>query len=410
MSPRFKRLPPPDDNQVLLEFLQRLDERSCSMSDLVEGFAAETLSPAESEEVLAHLRQCVVCVNVLARLQSLDVRKVDKPPAVLRGSGYHGALVLEGLLGDCAAMIALREQVARLLVRSSIYSDLPAVLIEGESGTGKSALARAMHRASARGNRPFINVRLAAIPEALTESTLFGHERGAFTDAREARTGYFQQAHRGTLFLDEIGLMSMSLQLKLLAAIEDKYIRRVGGTRSQPADVWVIAAVNENLERATHERRFRQDLYYRLARIRLRVPPLRERGSDILLLAEHFLKRACRDYQLPAKSLSIDARSVLLRYGWPGNVRELENIVEAAVVFTDNEVITSEALALLREPTALPAIKPDSVVAERGRLLAAWREASGSLSRAAALLGIPRNTLRYQLRKLNILSDEPKHQ
>jgi DNA-binding NtrC family response regulator len=156
---------------------------------------------------------------------------------------------------------------------------------------------------------------------------------------------------------------------------------------------------------------FRHDLYRRLARVTLRVPPLRERGSDILLLAEYFLERACRDHQLPTKSLSNDARSVLLGHSWPGNVRELGNVVETAVLFTDNAVITSEALPLRREPTALPAtIKPDAIDAERGRLLAVWREASGSLSRAAALLGIPRNTLRYRLRKLNILPDEQKPQ
>jgi transcriptional regulator with PAS, ATPase and Fis domain len=414
MTPRFKRLPLPDDDQVLLEFLQRLDERPCPMSDQVEGFVTEALSPAESEEVLAHLRQCVVCVSVFARLQSLDAEKVDKPQAVLRGSRYHGALVLEGLLGECAAMIALREQVTSLFTWSSVYSDPSAVLIEGETGTGKSALARAMHRASARRNGPFINVNCAAIPEELLEAELFGFERGAFTGAREARTGYFQQAHHGALFLDEIGVTSLRLLPKLLAAIDDKYVHRVGGTRREPADVWVIAASNEDLERAAYERRFRQDLYRRLARVTLRVPPLRERGSDILLLTEYFLERACREHQLPAKSLSNDARSVLLGYSWPGNVRELENVVESAVLFTNNAVVTSEALEALplrREPTALPAtIKPDLVNAERGRLLAVWREASGSLSRAAALLGIPRNTLRYRLRKLNILPDDQKHQ
>src|SRR5262249_2600983 len=243
-----------------------------------------------------------------------------------------------------------------------------------------------------RRDGPFVEVNSTAIPETLLESEMFGHERGAFTDARQSRPGYFQLAHGGTLFLDEIGLMSESLQGKLLKAIEEKSVRRVGGTRSEPVDVWVIAASNADLEAAVRERRFRDDLYHRLAVVPLSLPPLRERGEDVLVLAEHFLQRACRDHDLPPRHLDAEAKGALLAYHWPGNVRELANVMERVALFAETSVVTESLLAL---PPARRA-EPDgqrSLMTEglrpvgRERLLQALEETSWNLSRAAARLG-----------------------
>jgi transcriptional regulator with PAS, ATPase and Fis domain len=180
-----------------------------------------------------------------------------------------------------------------------------------------------LHRAGPRASGPFVDINCAAIPETLLEAELFGYERGAFTDAKQAKVGLFQVAHGGTIFLDEVGLLPDGLQAKLLKVIEERSVRRIGGTRNESVDVWILTATNEDLATATRERRFREDLYHRLAVLTLWMPPLRERGRDILLLAEHFLKRACAEYHLPQRTLAPDGRAALQAYRWPGNIREL---------------------------------------------------------------------------------------
>jgi transcriptional regulator with GAF, ATPase, and Fis domain len=197
------------------------------------------------------------------------------------------------LLGQSPALAAVREQVKGLLQRVA-SGRLPAILIEGETGTGKGLLARMLHRGGPRAGRPFVDVNCAAIPESLLESELFGHEKGAFTDARQAKAGLFQAAHGGTLFLDEVGLLPVALQGKLLKAVEERTVRRLGGTRSEPIDVWMIAATSEDLRVALRGGRMREDLYHRLAVVSLRLPPLRERGEDVVVLAEHFLASSLR--------------------------------------------------------------------------------------------------------------------
>jgi transcriptional regulator with AAA-type ATPase domain/tetratricopeptide (TPR) repeat protein len=309
-------------------------------------------------------------------------------------------------------MVALREGVTRLL-EAAAGRRLPYVFIEGETGTGKTELARALHTASGR-KGPFVHVNCAAITETIAEGELYGRERGAYTDAREARPGLFQQANNGTLFLDELVLMSGSVQSKMLTAIEGKTVRRVGGTREESVDIWVIAASNEKIDVALRERRLRDDLYHRLAKLPLRVPPLRERGKDLLPLAEHLVDYWCREYGLPSKSLDEDARGALLAYDWPGNVRDLANVIERTVFFVRSAVITADSIAWPPSRLASPAdqqtmSKPErDDSAERERLLAAWRAANGNLSRAADMLGIPRNTLRYRLIQLNVLPAKPK--
>jgi transcriptional regulator with AAA-type ATPase domain/tetratricopeptide (TPR) repeat protein len=322
-------------------------------------------------------------------------------------------VVVPELLGKSGGMEALRATIARLLKSPVDGKRYLPVLIEGETGTGKSVLAKALHRASVRRDGPFISVNSPVITDALAESQLFGHERGAFTGAHEARPGFFQLADKGTLFLDEIGLMSMTLQQKLLTAIEDKTVRRMGAGRSESVDVWVIAATNESLETARREKRLREDLYQRLNGLTLRLPPLRERGEDIILLAQHFLERSCREHRFALKSLSEDARAALLASEWEGNVRQLAYIIERAALFSDADVIDVEALALPAARPPLPTVEaspsrqtPDK--RDPAQIIAVYREEKGNLSRAATRLKIPRNTLRYRLKQLNVLVDDPR--
>ncbi len=316
------------------------------------------------------------------------------------------------VLGDSPAIVAVRETVRRLLERQADARRLPPVLIQGETGTGKGLLARAIHRACPRRDGPFVDVNCAAIPESLLESEMFGYERGAFTDARQAKAGLFQAAHKGVIFLDEVGLLPAGLQSKLLKVVEDRTVRRLGGTRSEPVDVWIITASNEDLDAAAREGRFREDLYHRLAVVTLRLPPLRERGDDIVVLAEHFLGRASRDYGLPPKTFAPDARGALLAYAWPGNVRELSNVIERVALLEEGSLITAEMLGL-REPVlvettpnpardeALP-FREELERVERDRLLAELRRANWNIVRAAASLGIPRGTLRYRIEKYGL--------
>jgi hypothetical protein len=249
-----------------------------------------------------------------------------------------------------------------------------------------------------------VDVNCAAIPDTLLEAELFGYERGAFTDARQAKPGLLQMAHRGTIFLDEIGLLPDALQAKLLKALEERAVRRLGGTRSEPVDAWVLAATSEDLQAAIRTRHFREDLYHRLAVMTLRLPPLRERGDDILLLARHYLGRACVDYGVRLKTLTADAEAALMAYRWPGNVRELANVMERVVVLSDGEQVTTGVLRLphespVREAATETGSSVDQQMAslERRRIEEALHAAGGNISHAAVQLGLPRNTLRYRM-------------
>jgi DNA-binding NtrC family response regulator len=318
--------------------------------------------------------------------------------------------MLPEFLGDCPEILELRRQVSRLLTRTGAGGRFPPILVLGETGTGKGLLARCIHRASARQTRPFVDVDCAAIPDTLLEAELFGFERGAFTDARQAKPGLFQSAHLGTIFLDEVGLMPRPLQSKLLKVVEQREVRRLGGTRHTPLDVCIISATNEQLVTATREGRFREDLYHRLSAVTLHLPPLRERGPDILLLAERFIARACLEYGLPQKRIGLDAREAILAYRWPGNLRELLNVADRVTLLSDEPVITAARLDL---PTGghragrgsfddTPSLRESSVALERAELLEALERAGWRLAVAASRLGLPRNTLRYRLEKLGI--------
>ena len=318
--------------------------------------------------------------------------------------------MLRQLLGQSAALAAIREQINQLLARTAAAPRrLPPVLIQGETGTGKGLVASAIHAAGPRAAASFVDVNCAAIPETLLEAELFGFERGAFTDARQAKAGLLQVAHRGTIFLDEIGLMPDAIQAKLLKVLEDRTVRRLGSTRSEPADAWVISATSEDLASAIGDRRFREDLYHRLAVVTLQLPSLRERGRDILLLARHFLDRACTEYALPPRTLARDAEEALLEYAWPGNVRELANLMERVALLSDSAEVPAVALRLPRNtPRTAPAartterIDDQMATLERGRIEDALRAEGGNISRAAARLGLPRNTLRYRMARYGL--------
>ena len=238
-----------------------------------------------------------------------------------------------GIIGQSASLAGVFKILGKVAPTDS------TVLVTGESGTGKELLVRALHAASPRADRPFVPVNCGAIPRDLLESELFGHEKGAFTHALRSRPGRFELADGGTIFLDEIGEMEPGLQVKILRVLQEKEIERVGGTGCRKVDVRIVAATNRDLEAAVAAGTFREDLYYRLNVIPIHLPPLRERGQDVLLLARHFLGRFCRKKERPPLELSPVVQRVLLAYVWPGNVRELENVMERLSVLVDGHVV-----------------------------------------------------------------------
>jgi DNA-binding NtrC family response regulator/tetratricopeptide (TPR) repeat protein len=318
--------------------------------------------------------------------------------------------VLAELLGQAPSVAALRGQIRLILARASQARRFPPILLEGETGTGKNLVASVIHRSGARAGGPFVDVNCAAIPEGLLEAELFGFERGAFTDARRPKAGLFQTAGGGTIFLDEIALLSEALQAKLLKVIEERTIRRLGSTTSEPVDVSIIAATNDDLAALVGAHRFRQDLYHRLKVLTLRLPPLRERLDDVVILAEHFLARATKDYGLPPKVLTPAARHALRGYGWPGNVRELANVLERAALLSETPSIGPDMLAL-PSPNAPGGVgatvdaPPGASLGariealERQELLRALDETRWKVARAAVRLGITRGTIRYRIAK-----------
>src|SRR5262249_18635392 len=263
----------------------------------------------------------------------------------------------------------------------------------GGTGTGKGLLAGTIQGAGPRHAGPFVSINCAAIPETLLEAELFGYERGAFTDARSAKTGLVQAAHGGTVFFDEIGLLPPALQGKLLMVLEDHAVRRLGSTQAERVDVSVLAATSVDLRRAVADGRFREDLYHRLAVIALDLPPLRLRGADILVLADHFLTRACIDYGLSPRSLTPEARVLLAAHSWPGNVRELANAMERVALLSDGDEITGGMLDFLT-PGALDGATVEAAPersledAVRARIEGALRASGGNIRRSAAALGI----------------------
>lgn len=319
----------------------------------------------------------------------------------------------EGAFFFGATLGALRGQLEKIILADRrLQTRLPPVLIIGETGTGKSSLARWLHRNGPRTTQPLIEVNCSALPETLAESELFGHERGAFTDARTARQGLFEAAHGGTLFLDELPSLSSAAQAKVLTAIEDRKIRRLGGNRSIEVDVRVIAATSRDLRAAVAAGEFREDLLHRLDLFRLNLPPLRERGDDILQLAEQLLAQLCRQHRLPRRQITEEGKRRLRDYPWPGNVRELAHELERGLVFEQSAALDFAHLPGVAAAPVLPAanatdwLNPGFTFPEQGfvlddavnRLLQrALQQAGGNVSQAARLLGVTRDFVRYRL-------------
>jgi two-component system response regulator HydG len=307
---------------------------------------------------------------------------------------------LEGLLGTSPVMqrvYAMAKQVA---------PSRATVLITGESGTGKGELAHAVHTLSPRSSAPFVALHCSALAESLLESELFGHEKGAFTGADRRRIGRFEQADGGTLFLDEIGEIPAATQVKLLRVLQEKTFERVGGNEPIKVNVRVIAATNKDLASEVRERRFREDLYYRLNVVHIEMPPLRLRGQDVVLLAEHFLRKFARENHRQIEGLSPAARSKLIAHRWPGNVRELENAMERAVVFSEGTSIEAEALPFDAAPDTQDAIRiPGATLAEleKHAILTTLEAAEGSTSRAAEILDISVRTIQYRLHEYGVV-------
>lgn len=307
---------------------------------------------------------------------------------------------LEGLIGASAPM----QRIYRMA--KQVASSRATVLISGESGTGKGELARALHQLSPRANAPFVTLHCAALAESLLESELFGHERGAFTGADKRRIGRFEQADGGTLFLDEIGEIPASTQVKLLRVLQEKTFERVGGNESIKVDVRLVAATNKDLASEVRERRFREDLYYRLNVVHLQMPPLRLRGQDVATLADHFLRKFARENHRQIDGLSAAARAKLLAHRWPGNVRELENAMERAVVFTEGPWVEPEALPFEAVPDVVDGLRiPGASMAEveKYAILKTLEAAEGSTTRAAEILDISVRTIQYRLHEYGVV-------
>jgi two-component system, NtrC family, response regulator AtoC len=346
---------------------------------------------------------------VLALERAIQHRRLQEEVKTLRRV-VADASHFGNLIGTSSAMQSVYDLLGRI-------ADSPAtVLITGESGTGKEVAARALHERGPRKSRPFVAINCSAVPEALLESELFGHARGAFTDARAARAGLLLQANGGTLLLDEIGDMPLSLQPKLLRALQERTLRPVGGDEEVPFDVRVIATTNRDLRALVDEERFREDLYFRINVIHVELPPLRARGGDVLLLAQHFVDVHAARAQKVVKGISPGAAERLLAYSWPGNVRELQNSIERAIALTQHERIVAEDLpetvrAHRRSHVLIAGDDPSELVplseVERRYVLRVLEAVGGNKTSAAQILGVTRKTLYRKLEEYGA-TDTPK--
>jgi DNA-binding NtrC family response regulator len=348
---------------------------------------------------------------LLVTQKALETTRMQRELALLRQQ-HQKLFGVGNLVGNSKKMLEVYDLIHR--VAASVAT---TVLIQGESGTGKDLVAKAIHFTSERASKPFMNITCSALPETLLESELMGHEKGAFTDARERKRGLFEVADGGTVFLNEIGDMGVGLQAKLLRFLEDKVFRRVGGTRDLQVNVRIIAASNRDLDQAVREGHFREDLYYRLKVIPLEMPPLRERPEDIELLTAHFVDHFNAELRKSTRGFTAEAIEILKRYPWPGNVRELRNVVERAMILENKEYLGAEDL----EPSIRDAGKSDGAGVNPGSprftlpeegiglqqvedemVQQAMERTGGNQTQAAALLQISRDALRYKMKKLGL--------
>jgi DNA-binding NtrC family response regulator len=399
-----------ESTQETLRLVRQLRERDEHL--VLLGFTRSNNKTSRSQVEQAGIGRCFVAPvdfedvqNVLR--SALEERTAEIENRKLREEA-RGRNSFCDLIGGSDPMRLVYDAIGRV-ADSNVN-----VLVRGESGTGKELVAQAIVASGSRKDKPFISVNCAALPESLIEAELFGHEKGAFTDAHEARAGHIEAAHGGTLFLDEIGTLGLTLQSKLLRVLEQHVVQRIGSRTSKKIDFRLIAATNEDLEQAVRAGRFREDLYYRLNVVPIVLPPLRERPGDVAILLDHFLRMYCAANSVPLKRLNADALEILEEYHWPGNVRELENVVQRLVIMGSGAVITATHLPqqILYNSTArqeallIPeeGISFDEEMAriELAYLQAALRRTGGKKVAAAALLQINTQKMKYLCRKYGL--------
>lgn len=360
-----------------------------AVNALKSGATDFILKPWENSKLLATIRSAIQLSMSRQEVKSLKQKEKELKKVINREEKF--------IIGTSAELMNVLK-----IVRKVAKTDTN-ILITGENGTGKELIARELHRLSSRSEEMLVNVDMGAVSESLFESELFGHVKGAFTDARENRAGKFEVANKGTLFLDEIGNLSFHLQAKLLAALQNREITRVGSNQTIPVDIRLICATNKNLPELVEKGLFREDLLYRINTIQIEIPPLRERGDDILILADFFLKKYAWKYDKPSLKLNSHAQEKLLKYQWPGNIRELEHSIEKAVILSENNILKPDDFFL--RPLSGVKTENDSLKLEemeRRMITAALDKNPGNISAAAEELGITRQTLYNKIKKFGL--------
>lgn len=362
-----------------------------------------TLLPLKTDT--AHLLCIVSDITAEASLEQQIIQQKHEIELLQASLASYGDYTTSGILGESQQIQTIRDFINKI---SPIRNT--TVLLQGESGTGKNLVARAIHQRSMQPKSPFVEINCASIPATLLESEIFGYEKGAFTNAIASKKGLLEEAHGGTLFLDEIGELPLSLQAKFLSFMETKTFRRLGSTQERSVDIRIIVASNKDLKQAVENHEFRQDLFYRIHVVSLKLPPLRELGHDIIIIADHFMSLFAYDFKKKVRGMTNEAKSKLLRYPWPGNVRELRNVVERAVIFFDGNEIQAEDIFLGEEKKFSEAT--DQIVipknglslfdVEKKLLMDALSRANGNQSQAARLLGLSLDTFRYRMKKYQI--------
>ena len=400
---------PDGDGMDVLERVKAIDPTVPVIMMTAYG-EVETAVAAVRAGAYHFLEKPMVLPELLSLIEkALESRRLRREVDRFR-DGYRWQFADVTLVGRSAGLRRIADLITRVAAKGAPVN----VLVSGESGTGKGVIARAIHARGPRRSHPFVSVNCTSVPEHLVESELFGHEAGAYTDAKDVKRGLFEIADKGTVFLDEIGDMPKAMQSKLLHVLETHEFRRVGGVRSLEVDVHVITATNRTLEESVAKGEFREDLFYRLNVINIRIPPLRERPEDIAPLAAHFVDELCRELGLPQREIEPDGLSALERYAWPGNVRELRNVLERVLLLEDGDTISlahlpaeiggqGAAAAVNHAPTfVLPASGVDLEALEREFLCQALERTAGNKTSAARLLGLSRDTMRYRLEKYGI--------
>lgn len=350
--------------------------------------------PVDLQELLLHVENVLAKNELEAKLAYSNKRESNATESVQ-------------FIGECSQILSIKQQVEQIAHLTYTSDSVPpSVMILGETGTGKDIAARFLHVSTVLRDRPFVQIDCASLPRDIIEAELFGHEKGAFTNAYSARMGLIEAAENGILFIDEIGELPLELQTKLLAVLERRLIRRVGASKELPISAWFIAATNRKLDQLVNKGDFRADLYYRLNVLSIEMPPLRQRGKDIMLLAHHFAQHVAQRYGLGQPIFSDQAKKEIAAYQWPGNVREMKHLVERAVLLSNGGVLTTESFNLhddykvsdQRAPTVTTLESTEQVLIKQ-----ALKQVNGNVSKAAKELGITRMAMRYRMKKYNIL-------